>query len=437
MQLLQLLLALSLLVFVHEAGHFLFARLFGVHVEKFYLFFDTGGKALFRYRSKRSGTEYGIGWLPLGGYCKIKGMVDEGYLENGVRTSPKEDEMRGKLAWQRLFIMLGGILFNLLFAMLIYAGIAYHQGSYSLASSDIRAGMMFSSLGHEIGFQDNDVILTIDGESADVLDSDFIKHFIEAEEVVVQREGKRETIAIPHDMMRRVLASGEGLLGIQIPFVVDSVFDDTPAKIAGLQKGDELLAIDGVDVSDFSEAQRIFSYSQGEELQLRVVRNRLDTLQLRVTPDGEGHIGVALAGLSKVYPVEHRAYSMLEAIPAGVMQAKETLFGYADNMKYVFTREGANSLGGFISMGRLFESGFDWVAFWSRVALLSVIFAFMNFLPIPMLDGAEILFLIIELVSRRKIDEKIIMRTKMVGLVLLIALMIWANFNDVLRLLNG
>lgn len=432
-QILQLFLALTLLVFVHELGHFLAARAFGVHVEKFYLFFDTGGKALFRYRSKRTSTEFGIGWLPLGGYCKIKGMVDEEYLESGNRTEPALNEMRSKPAWQRLIIMIAGIVMNLLLAICIYTGISYHNGKYSLPSSAVSAGMSFSSVAREVGFEDNDVILTVDGEERDVLENGFIQDLIEADEVEVLRNGEKIRIPLPKNLMRRVIAAEEGFLGIQMPFVVDTVFADTPAAFAGLKRGDRLLAIDTVVIDDLTEAQRIFSHSPETLCKLSLLRGT-DTVSVALTPDASGHIGVGLAGLQSVYPLEHTRFGFWQSIPEGMRYAKETLWGYADNMKYVFTPEGANSMGGFISMGKLFSGTFDWGIFWSTVALLSIIFAFMNFLPIPMLDGAEILFLLIEMVTRRKIDEKVILRTKMAGLVLLIFLFVWANLNDVIRL---
>lgn len=433
LQILQLLLALTILVFVHELGHFLAARLFKVRVEKFFLFFDTGGKALFRYKSKKTGTEFGIGWLPLGGYCKIAGMVDEQYLETGERSVPQPYEMRSKPAWQRIIIMVGGILFNLIFAMLIYAGLAFHEGRYELLTKEISAGMMFSPTAQEVGFQDNDIILTVDGEELNALSDDFMKRLIQADEVVVLREGKEVAIAIPRDMMQRLLATNEGMLGFQTPFVVDSVFTRTPAAKIGLRKGDCLLAIDTVAIHDYSEAQRLFSLAPDTPTPIQVARGN-DTLSLTITPDADGRIGVGLASFSSVYPLQHHRYSFWESIPAGIRKAWRTLTGYADSMKYIFTREGANSVGGFITMGKLFSGSFSGVAFWSVVALLSVIFAFMNFLPIPLLDGAEILFLLVELISRKKIDEKIIMKTKMVGLVLLLLLLVWANLNDVIRL---
>ncbi len=432
-QIIQLLLSLSILVLVHESGHYLAARLFKVKVEKFYLFYDVSGKALLRYRNKRNGTEYGIGWLPLGGYCKIKGMYDEQYLNTGVRQPAQIDEMRAKPAWQRIIIMIAGIVFNLIFAMMIYIGLTYQAGEYSLPSKEVTAGMMFSEVAHNIGFKDNDIILTVDGKELDVLNEDFIKQVIEADNVVVLRNNEKVNIAIPNDMMRRVIASKEGLMGIQTPFIADSVFPNTPASVAGLCKGDKLIAIDTISIADISEAQHVFSYSKGKPTQLTILRGD-DSIRTMVTPDSSGRIGVGLAGLASVYPIKHTNYNFFEAIPLGIKRAYKTLFGYADNMKYVFTKEGANSMGGFISMGRLFSGGFSWQTFWTITALLSVIFAFMNFLPIPMLDGAEILFLLIELVSRRKIDEKVIVKTKFVGLVLLLILFVWANLNDVFSL---
>lgn len=430
---LQLVLALSVIVIIHELGHFSMARLFKVRVEKFYLFFDLKGKALFRYKSKRSGTEFGIGWFPMGGYCKIMGMVDEHYLATGKRSVPKPYEMRAKPAWQRFLIMIAGILFNLVSAVILYAGLVFYQGRYELKSADISSGMMFSPVAQEVGFHDNDIILTVDGEELDFLSDDFMKRLIESHNVVVQRADRKVVISMPSDMMQRLLATNEGMLSVQTPFVADTVFEGTPAATTGLQKGDRLLAIDTVKIYDISEAQRLFALAPGQPLPLCIARGN-DTLRLSVTPDAQGRIGVGLASFAQVYPLKHYRYSFWESIPAGIQKAWHTLIGYADNMKYIFTREGANSMGGFISMGKLFSSTFSGVAFWSVVALLSVIFAFMNFLPVPMLDGAEILFLLVELVTRKKINDKLLMKTKMVGFIFLMFLLVWANLNDVIRL---
>lgn len=435
-QLLELLLSLSILVFVHELGHYLAARMFGVRVEKFFLFFDTGGRAIFRYKSKRSGTVFGLGWLPLGGYCRISGMVDEHYLETGERTNPKPYEMRSKSAWKRIVIMLGGIVFNIIFAMLIYTFLSFSQGKSVLMSRDISAGMMFSEAAHKVGFQDNDVILTVNGEERNVLDDTFINDFIEAKEVEVLRDGTKMHIEIPNDMMKRVLASKEGLLSLQMPFVADSVLRGSAAETAGIVRGDQLLAIDTIKIMDYSEAQRIFSNNRYVPLQLSLLRGA-DTLSTVVTPDSLGRIGISLANLSSIYPVSQIRYGFYESIAQGVKRSFSTLFGYASNMKHVFSREGASQVGGFITMGKLFSGAFDWSYFWQTTALLSIIFAFMNFLPIPMLDGAEIIFLLGEIITRRKINENFLMRTKMVGLVLLMLLFVWANVSDVWRIFSS
>lgn len=433
-QVIQLLLALSVLVFVHELGHYLAARLFKVKVSKFFLFFDTGGRALWRYKSKRLGTEFGIGWLPLGGYCKIDGMVDEQYLETGVRSAPKPTDMRAKPAWQRLIIMIGGILFNLIFAILIYIGLSFAQGKYSLQSADVSQGMVFSKVGHQAGFHDNDVIVSVDGnKNLNVLDPNYIKDILQAKEVTVQRNGKDEVIALPNNLMQEVIGSGEGFLGLQVPFIADSILPNSPAAKAGMMANDKLLAVDTTAISDVSDAKLFLALNKEHAVPITVLRGQ-DTLSLEVTPNAEGTIGVMLKPIGNCYPLHHQKYSFMESVPIGTKRAFSTLFGYVGDMKYVFTKEGAKQMGGFISMGKMYNASFDWGAFWETTALLSLIFAFMNFLPIPMLDGAEILFLLVEVVSRRKIDEKIMIRFKYVGLLLLLFLFIWANVNDLLRI---
>lgn len=433
-QLLQLILALGVLVFVHELGHFTFARLFGVRVEKFFLFFDTKGVALWRCKSKKSGTEFGIGWLPLGGYCKIAGMVDEHYLQTGERTAPKSDEMRAKPAWQRILIMLGGILFNLLFAIIIYAGITYSRGEYLLPSDHLSSGMMFSKEAHSVGFEDGDIILSVDGvHSPNIFESNFMQSVVEAEQVSVQRLGQTVTLHMPSGLLQKVIASKEPFMSVIVPFVVDSLLPGGVAEKASLRKGDQLLRLDTLEIADIADAQYYFALHPNATIAATLLRGS-DTLHLPLRPDASGKIGVVLRTLDKLYPPRHIRYTFWESLPRGAQLAFSTLKGYASSMRLVFSREGASQVGGFITMGKLFSGLFDWIAFWNIVALLSIVFAFMNFLPIPMLDGAEILFLLVELISRRKIDEKVIMKTKMVGLVLLLLLFVWANMNDIFRL---
>lgn len=429
----QLLLALSLLVFIHELGHFLFARLFGVRVDKFYLFFDVKGKALWRYRPKGSDTEYGIGWLPLGGYCKIHGMIDESLDTEQVKEPMRGDEFRSKPAWQRFFILIGGVLFNFVLALLIYAGISYHWGDVEMSSRSVTAGMVFSPAAQEVGFHDGDIIWSIDGKEQDILRPDFMRGVIEAKVVTVQRDGELIDIAIPDDMMQRILRGNEGLMTMQVPFIADSVVAGSAAAEAGVLRGDKLLALDSIPMPHLSSGRRYFYTHAGEWISSEWLRGT-DTVQLAIRPDTTGLVGVMLRPLQGIYEVQQVRYSLPQSFVVGWHKGIGTLSGYAQDMKYVFTPEGASSLGGLVSMGKLFPAQWDWFTFWQICALLSIIFAFMNIIPIPGLDGGHLLFVLWEMITGRKVKDEVLIRAQMVGMLILIALVIYANANDLFKL---
>lgn len=429
----QLLLALSLLVFIHEMGHFLFARLFGVRVDKFYLFFDVKGKALWRYRPKGSYTEYGIGWLPLGGYCKIHGMIDESLDTEQVKEPMRGDEFRSKPAWQRFFILIGGVLFNFVLALLIYAGISYHWGDVEMSSRSVTAGMVFSPAAQEVGFHDGDIIWSIDGKEQDILRPDFMRGVIEAKVVTVQRDGELIDIAIPDDMMQRILRGNEGLMTMQVPFIADSVVAGSAAAEAGVLRGDKLLALDSIPMPHLSSGRRYFYTHAGEWISSEWLRGT-DTVQLAIRPDTTGLVGVMLRPLQGIYEVQQVRYSLPQSFVVGWHKGIGTLSGYAQDMKYVFTPEGASSLGGLVSMGKLFPAQWDWFTFWQICALLSIIFAFMNIIPIPGLDGGHLLFVLWEMITGRKVKDEVLIRAQMVGMLILIALVIYANANDLFKL---
>lgn len=429
----QLLLALSLLVFIHELGHFLFARLFGVRVDKFYLFFDVKGKALWRYRPKGSDTEYGIGWLPLGGYCKIHGMIDESLDTEQVKEPMRGDEFRSKLAWQRFFILIGGVLFNFVLALLIYAGISYHWGDVEMSSRSVTAGMVFSPAAQEVGFHDGDIIWSIDGKEQDILRPDFMRAVIEAKVVTVQRDGELIDIAIPDDMMQRILRGNEGLMTMQVPFIADSVVAGSAAAEAGVLRGDKLLALDSIPMPHLASGRRYFYTHAGEWISSEWLRGE-DTVQLAIRPDTTGLVGVMLRPLQSIYEVQQVRYSLPQSFVVGWHKGIGTLSGYAQDMKYVFTPEGASSLGGLVSMGKLFPAHWDWFTFWQICALLSIIFAFMNIIPIPGLDGGHLLFVLWEMITGRKVKDEVLIRAQMVGMLILIALVIYANANDLFKL---
>ena len=435
MRIFQLLFSLSILVFIHELGHYSMARFFGARVNKFYLFFNPWF-SIFKWKSKRSGTVYGLGWLPLGGYCQIAGMIDESLDTEAMASEPKPDEFRSKKPFARLMIMAGGVIFNVILAFIIYTGITLAWGTKVLHSDQVSAGMNFSTPAEEVGFVDGDVILSIDGkQSPNVLDSRFMSSLINAHEVVVRRGGAVETIRLPEDMMQRLLRAEEGFGSLRMPFVVDAVSEDSRAQ-GHLVSGDRVVAVDSVTCTDVTEVITALDKKKGQDVVLTVERSGT-ALQTTLPVDTAGYIGVVLKGIEELYPIEHVQYNVFTAIPAGIDRAGPTLSGYVRGLKYMFTKEGAKQMGGLGTMGKLFPTTFDWQSFWSITAFLSIILAVMNILPIPALDGGHILFIIIEMIRRKPLSDKAMTTIQTIGLVLLVLLMVYANGNDIYRAFFG
>ncbi len=432
---LQLLLSLSILVFIHELGHYSMARFFGARVEKFYLFFNPWF-SIFKWKSKRSGTVYGLGWLPLGGYCQIAGMIDESLDTEAMASEPKPDEFRSKKPFARLMIMAGGVIFNVILAFIIYTGITLAWGTKVLHSDQVSAGMNFSTPAEEVGFVDGDVILSVDGkQSPNVLDSRFMSSLINAHEVMVRRGGAVETIRLPEDMMQRLLRAEEGFGSLRMPFVVDAVSEGSRAQ-GHLVSGDRVVAVDSIRCTDVTEVITALDNKKGKDVVLTVERSGT-ALQTTLPVDTAGHIGVVLKGIEELYPIEHVQYNVFTAIPAGIDRAGQTISGYVRGLKYMFTKEGAKQMGGLGTMGKLFPTTFDWQSFWSITAFLSIILAVMNILPIPALDGGHILFIIIEMIRRKPLSDKAMTTIQTIGLVLLVLLMAYANGNDIYRAFFG
>ena len=464
-RLLQFMLAISLLVLLHEGGHFFFSKLFGVRVEKFYLFFDLGiGKwkgQLFKFKPKKSDTEYGIGWLPLGGYCKIAGMIDESFDTEQMKQPEQPWEFRTKPAWQRLLIMVGGVLVNFLLALFIYAMVLFTWGDSYMAMKDMSMGMKFNQTAKEIGFQDNDMLLSYDGKPFERYDVDVYRHMADAKVVTVVRDGKEVTINMPEDLsLLTMLQEDPQFARPFIPAEIDSIMPGTPAEKAGLHKGDAIRAINGVEIDSWNEfthqigiiADRMTeAKTASDSMALRQVSivvehnaqnkemDKLtgqlnDTIALTLTPDLM--MGVGQTSLYTYYEPTKVEYGFFESLPAGVEYGWNILRGYVNDLKYVFTADGAKSLGGFGAIGSLFPESWDWHRFWLMTAFLSIILAFMNILPIPALDGGHVLFLLYEIVTRRKPSEKFMIRAEYVGFGILILLMVVANLNDILRWLG-
>lgn len=429
---LQLMLSLSILVLVHEFGHFIFARLFKVRVEKFYLFFDPWF-ALFRYKPKHSETEYGIGWLPLGGYCKISGMIDESMDKEAMAQPPKPYEFRSKPAGQRLLIMIGGVLFNFLLALFIYSMILFHWGDTYLPLKNMKMGMDYSETFHNIGFQDGDILLKADAVPLERFGEDCLRSVIEAKTVTVLRDGKETVIPIPDDLMQRLLRDKKGFASLRFPMIVRSLPDSTAAAAkAGVLPGDSILSVNNEATPTFTDAVIAFNKLRNQEIRLGISRAGVrDTLTMQV--DSLGKIGVAVVPPAEIYEMVTLKYNFFQSFPAGVEKGVNTLTGYMNDMKYVFTKEGASSLGGFGAIGSLFPATWDWELFWERTAWLSVILAFMNIIPIPALDGGHVMFLLYEVIARRKPSDKFLEYAQMAGMAFLFALLLFANGNDLFR----
>lgn len=437
---LQLILSLSLLVIVHEGGHFFFARLFKIRVEKFYIFFDPWF-SLFKFKPKNSDTEYGIGWLPLGGYCKISGMIDESMDTEQMKKPAQPWEFRSKPAWQRLLVMIGGVMMNFILALIIYSMILFTWGDQYIALKDMTYGMKFNETAQNIGFRDGDILKSADGKELDRFDMDMIRSIVEAREVTVLRGGEEKKILMPELSLLEVAKEDPMFVDVFYPNVVDSVIAGGVFSKAGIQSGDSLLAVNDTSIHSWNEFQDEMSKLQAQaELEKKETasfsliysRNGMrDTVEVQTNKQFKVE---ATGGLLNYKPTV-LSYGFFESFPAGITLGVNTLNGYVSDMKYVFTKEGAKSVGGFGTIGSIFPKVWDWERFWSMTAFLSIILAFMNILPIPALDGGHVLFLLYEIIARRKPSDKFLEYAQMVGMFLLFGLLIWANFNDVLRFL--
>lgn len=429
---LQLILSFSILIITHEFGHFITAKLFKTRVDKFYLFFDPWF-SLFKFR--RGETEYGLGWLPLGGYVKIAGMIDESMDTEHLSKPAEPWEFRAKPAWQRLLIMVAGVVVNFVSAMLIFWMILFTWGKQYVPLSEAHFGLEFSEVMHQIGFEDGDRVLSVDGEMpetcGDLSQSVLLNGNCRVE---VERAGVRTTIVVPDTFAQTVLEQEvRGLCALRIPVVVDSVLAGTPAAAAGLMRGDSLMLVDGSDDAYFGSLTRRLAERRDSTVTLVVRRADSSVDTLGVTVDANGRIGFYNCVPTRwIRPSTHQ-YGFFEACPAGIGMGFDILGSYVRQMKLVFSKEGVKQLGGFGTIGSLFPDTWNWMTFWFNTAFLAIILAFMNILPIPALDGGHVLFLVYEMVSGRKPSDKFLEYAQVVGMVLLFGLMIYANGNDLFK----
>jgi regulator of sigma E protease len=458
MKILALILSLSFLVFIHELGHFLFARLFKTRVEQFYLFFNPyfslirakryNGKWHFSFFSRQAPeefaehpdkTEWGLGWLPFGGYCSIAGMIDESNTSaDSLASEPQSWEYRSKKAWQRLLIVLGGVLMNFIGAIVIFAGILFTWGKETLPLQNVSQGYDYVEVALKGGFQNGDIITKVEGKEVHQL-SDALEQILldDTRQVSVLRNGVEETITLPQDFAKQMLASGAKQFATpRFPFVIDNFVIGSAAEKAGMKVGDSITALNGVKTASFSDFVKEIENKKGQKIDITYYRQgkeNIATIQL----GADGKIGAACKNPALIYQTEKTEYNIFESIPAGIVLGCETLVNYVKQFKLVFTKEGASQLGGFGAIGSMFPETWNWALFWNMTAFLSIILAFMNILPIPALDGGHVMFTLWEMITGKKPGDKFMARAQTIGMAILFALLIYANGNDLYRWISS
>ena len=482
---LQFILALSLLIIIHELGHFAAAKIFKTRVEKFYLFFDWGfslvrckrvnGKLRWKFFAKNvpekyevvektnadgkkekdyipidlstlpeddwrrsDNTEYGIGWFPLGGYNKIAGMIDESMDKEAMKQPPQPWEFRSKPAWQRFIIMFGGVFMNVVLAFIIYIGLLSSYGKQYLPTSEVnKYGISVDSLAYEFGLRDGDKILAVDGNYIENFAQIPMQIILEkATTIEVERNGERVLITLPDDALQKLLAKQDGnFISFQTPFVVQDFGDNSVAQVAGVEKGDVIIGVNGISTPYYQNFVRVIKAYKDQDITLSVLRNA-DTLQYAMHLPAEGIIGVYMGNINDYFEMSTTDYTLIEAIPAGFSETFSQLSDYWKQVKLIFSpkTKAYESVGGFISIGKVFPDTFEWGMFWRLTAFLSIALAVMNILPIPALDGGHILFLLYEMITRRKPSDKFMEIAETIGLFLVLALVVLANGNDIIRL---
>ncbi len=432
---LQLILSLSILIILHEAGHFIPAKLFKTRVEKFYLFFDPWFSLV---KKKIGDTEYGIGWLPLGGYVKISGMVDESMDKDQMAKPPQPYEFRSKPAWQRLIIMIGGVTVNVIVGIVIYSMVLAVWGRQVLPTDHLTYGVHCDSLMYQYGFKDGDKILAVNGQ-VPVTFNDVNKDLLleDIQSVTIERFGKQMNLTLPEDFGQMLVDKGvRAAFSERIPCVVDSVAPDKNAAIAGLMKGDSIVGVNQLFSPYFQDIQRHIALNRDKSVGLHIVRDG-QKIYMPVHVSSAGTIGFYPRSVAHYLDVDTIQYSLAQAIPGGFNQAWETVTDYSSQLKFLFSKAGAQQIGGFATFAKLFPSEWDWWAFWSRTALISLILAFMNILPIPALDGGHVVFLLWEMVTGKAVSQKVLEYAQMVGMVLLLGLMLYGNGMDIFRAITG
>lgn len=430
----QFLLSISILVILHEFGHFAFAKLFKTRVEKFYLFFNPWFSL---FKVKKGETEYGLGWLPLGGYVKISGMIDESMDKEQMKQPPQPHEFRAKKSWQRLLIMLGGVMVNFITALVIYSAVLYVWGDQYLPNKNVKYGIVVDSVAYDMGLRNGDKIISVDDKKIE----DFHQIMLEivlndSKTIQVERNGAQREIPVPESLIPQLLDS-KGFIDVRVPFNIAAFGKDSPAEKAGLKINDRIIGIDTVSTEFYDQYAKEIENHKGELTNFKVIREK-DTLNIDVAVRDDGIIGVYAENPFRFFELAKLEYSLLASIPAGINKGVETFKSYLKQLKLLFSpkTEAYKSLGGFITIGKIFPGTWDWQAFWNLTAFLSIILAIMNVLPIPALDGGHVMFLLYEMITGRKPSDKFLEYAQVAGMVLLLALLLYANGNDIFKLFN-
>ncbi|MDR2026615.1 MAG: RIP metalloprotease RseP [Prevotellaceae bacterium] len=430
----QLILSLSILILIHEFGHFIFARMFKVRVEKFYLFFDIKF-ALFKYKPRNSDTEYGIGWLPLGGYCKIAGMIDESMDTEMLKSEPQSWEFRSKPAYQRLLIMLGGVLFNVILAVFIYAGMLAYWGEEYLANEEVKYGILCDSTAIEMGFRDGDRVLAVNGKPVESF-FDIYRRMVLYREMDISLQRGDKVVNISPDYYTYIpYMVKNNFIEPYIPFVVNSIPDSSVNKFSGLAAGDKVIGVAGVMTDNIREIKNIFSKNKGQTIELKVLRGNIQ-VDIPVRVNDSGLIGVELkTDMREFFNYEKKNYSLLQAFPAGLKKAKTRLYDQLCELRLMATPKSKTykQVGSFISIGNIYSAQWDWHRFCDITALLSIMLAVLNLLPIPALDGGHVMFLLYEVITGRKPSDKFLTYAQVAGMIILLFIMIYAIGNDIVR----
>ncbi len=431
----QLILSLSILVVLHELGHFLPARYFGTRVEKFYLFFDPWFSI---WKKTWKGTEFGIGWIPFGGYVKISGMVDESMDKEQMAKPPEPWEFRSKPAWQRLIIMVGGVTVNLILGFALYSMILFVWGRDYLPLDQVRYGVHPSEVMKSQGVQEGDLIKSIDGKEPRTLEDVTKAILIDgARTLGVVRNGSTMELKLSSDVTDRILDAKErSLFAPRVPFIVDTIMPDGTAAASELRKGDRVLQVDGADAEYFNDFRLAMAEHKGATVKVLVERNG-EKVTMDMAVSDEGLVGAGNRSPLAYFNFAQERFTFLESIPAGINFGLETLGGYVRSLKLLFSASGASQIGGFGAIGGLFSPTWDWQVFWNMTAFLSIVLAFMNILPIPALDGGHVVFLLYEIIFRRAPNQRVMEVAQMIGMLLLLGLILFANGNDLFKALLG